>query len=82
VVLSDKIRRTVGLFRFKCVVASEAILGHLRWNNLGSSAKIALVVCCSKCVWTAKNASDPVGGGFVGFICDSELILALFYICV
>jgi hypothetical protein len=37
VALSDLIRGTDGLFRFKCVVASKAGLGHLSWNNLGGS---------------------------------------------
>jgi hypothetical protein len=27
-----------GLFRFKCVVASKASLGHLSWNNSDGSA--------------------------------------------
>jgi hypothetical protein len=37
VALSDEIRRTNGLFRFKCVAASKVRLGHLSWNNLGGS---------------------------------------------
>jgi hypothetical protein len=44
---------------------------------------IAMAICYSNCVWVVKNAFPPGGGGFGGFICDSELNTTLFlmYAC-
>jgi hypothetical protein len=42
VALSNEIRRTNGLFRFKCVAAFKVRLGHLSWNNLGGSATASI----------------------------------------
>jgi hypothetical protein len=45
VAVSDSIRGIDGLFPFKCGLASKAGLGHLSWNNSGSSAIAGIGAC-------------------------------------
>jgi hypothetical protein len=62
------------LFRFKCVAAFKAWLGHLSWNNLGGSATTLLLQCLHRRQETVHLAlQDHVHPG-VPLLCRRQFL--------